>query len=48
MDFYKTLEIDVIDLTETWQRPEDGFVLPLQYDALTVAPVGNFGEGMRE
>ncbi len=39
MDFYNALDIDVIGLTETWQLPEDCFVLPLQYEAGTVPPV---------
>ena len=45
MDFYNALYIDLIGLTETWQRPQDRFVLPLQYEAVTVPPVGQQWRG---
>lgn len=33
--------LDILGLTETWQRPHDRFVLPLEYIALTSPVAGN-------
>ncbi len=45
MDFFYALDIDVIGLTETWQRPQDSFVLPLQYETLIIPLVGQQWRG---
>ena len=39
--------LDIIGLTETWMRPTDRFLLPMQYEAVTLDPPGrcNRGEG---
>ncbi len=48
MDFCNALNIDVVGLTETWLRPPDRFVLPQQYEAVTVPPVGQQYRGHKE
>jgi len=45
MDLWNELGLDVLGLTETWQRPLDRFVLPLQYEAITKEPMGNRNRG---
>lgn len=37
--------IDIIGLTETWQRPTDRFLLPLDYTAVTIPPSGGRNRG---
>jgi len=42
---FDNTELDVIGLTETWQRPTDRFLLPLQYSAIALEQPGRLNQG---
>lgn len=44
MQLWSELKLDVLGLTETWLRPEDRFLLPLPYDAISI-PLGGRRRG---
>eukprot|EP00171_Calliarthron_tuberculosum_P009460 IDg9460t1 len=40
-----TTALDIIGITETWMRPYDRFLLPLNYEAATLDPKGTWTRG---
>lgn len=45
MKLWKEKELDILTLTETWQRPTERIHIPLKYESITLPPTGTRRRG---